>query len=205
MLVCLQAYQQADWFLMAAQGPDSDRRKHLVAVATRLFRDRGFHATGIDTILAESGVAKRTLYLHFRSKDELIVAALAQRDQDWRDWFREAVKKRAVRPNDRLLAVFDALEEWFVRADFHGCMFINAAAEFPRVSSPIHREAIRHKELVREFVVDLAEAAGSRDPGSLADDLCLLMEGAIVQAQTTGSPEPARQARRAAARLLASA
>ncbi|MEJ0001390.1 MAG: helix-turn-helix domain-containing protein [Verrucomicrobiota bacterium] len=127
----------------------------------RLFRDRGFHATGIDAVLAESGVAKRTLYLHFRSKDELILAALAQRDLEWRDWFRKAIARRAETPEKRLLAIYDALEEWFLRPDFHGCMFINAAAEFPQLSSLIHRECSRHKELVREIVADLVEATGA--------------------------------------------
>jgi AcrR family transcriptional regulator len=188
---------------MASKNTESDRQKHLVTTAMRLFRDRGYHATGIDTVLDESGVAKRTLYLHFRSKDELIVAALVQRDQEWRDWFRDAVKKRATRPAERLLALFDALEEWFARADFHGCMFINAAAEFPKVSSPIHREVARHKELVRQFVIDLAEATGVKNPAALADGLCLLMEGAIVLAQITGTTEAAGQARIAAASLLA--
>jgi AcrR family transcriptional regulator len=188
---------------MAAEALGSDRRAHLVSVAVRLFRDCGYHAVGIDKILAESGVAKRTLYLHFRSKDELIVAALAERDQEWREWFRESVKRRSATAEGRLLAVFDALEEWFGRADFNGCMFINAAAEFPKVSSPIHREVARHKGLVREYVVDLAEGAGARDPGALADGICLLMEGAIVMAQVTGSASAARQARGAAGALVA--
>jgi AcrR family transcriptional regulator len=190
---------------MPPKPTESDRRAHLVTTAMRLFRDHGYHAMGIDTILAESGVAKRTLYQHFKSKDELIVAALVQRDQEWRDWFRETIKKKSDDPAKRLLAIFDALQEWFERPDFHGCMFINAAAEFPRVSDPIHRESARHKELVREFVVDLAEAAGANDPELLADGLCILMEGAIVMAQITGTPEPARQARAAAASLLATA
>jgi AcrR family transcriptional regulator len=185
---------------------ESDRRGHLVDVALRLFRDRGYRATGIDTILAESGVAKRTLYAHFRSKDELIVAAMLQRDREWRDWFREAIKKRAQRPADRLLAVFDALEEWFERPDFRGCMFINAAAEFSGVSDPSHREICResqrHYELVRDMLVNLAEDAGAKDPRALADGLSLLMEGAIVTAQITGKPDAARQARAAAASLL---
>jgi AcrR family transcriptional regulator len=183
---------------------DSDRRNHLVSVAMRLFRDRGYHATGIDTVLAESGVAKRTLYLHFAGKDDLIVAVLAQRDQQWREWFREAIKTRATKPADRLLAIFDALEEWFNRSDFHGCMFINAAAEYPRLSSPIHRETQRHKQLVREIVIDLVEAAGTKDPLPLVDGLCLLMEGAIVNAQITGTCEPARQARAVAVKLVSS-
>jgi AcrR family transcriptional regulator len=184
------------------QAHKSDRRQHLVTVAMRLFRDRGFHATGIDAILAESGVAKRTLYLHFRSKDELIVAVLAQRDEAWRDWLRGAIKARTSDPRERLLAIFDALEEWFVRPDFHGCMFTNAAAEFPKVSSTIHREAARHKDLVREFVRDLAEAAKVENAEAVTDALCVLMEGAIVLAQIHGTPAAARQARAAAAELL---
>ena len=187
---------------MAKQAQESDRRRHLVSVAMRLFRDRGFHATGIDAILAESGVAKRTLYLHFRSKDELIVAALAERDERWRDWFRRAIKERTNDPRERLLAIFDALEEWFARPDFHGCMFINAAAEFPKVSNVIHREAARHKDLVREFVLDLAEAAKVEYPEAVTSALCLLMEGAIVLAQIHGDPAAAREARAAAAELL---
>jgi AcrR family transcriptional regulator len=189
---------------MPSETNNSDRCSHLLSVAMRLFRDKGFHATGIDAILAESGVAKRTLYLHFRSKEALIVAVLVERDRQWREWFRHSVARHASSSRNKLLAVFDALEEWFKRPDFHGCMFINAAAEFPRVSDPIHREASRHKQLVREFVIGLIESTAVRDPVSLADGLCLLMEGAIVMAQITGESNHARQARHSAAILVGS-
>jgi AcrR family transcriptional regulator len=184
--------------------PASTPRDLLVETALRLFRDRGFRATGIDLILAESGVAKKTLYRHFGSKDDLIVAALVRRDELWREWFRGAIKARGRSPAERLLAIFEALEEWFARSDFHGCMFINAAAEFPAHEDAIHAEAARHKRLVREIVRDLAEDAGAKDAGALADTLCLLMEGAIVTAQVEGLPA-AQSARTAAAGILRAA
>ena len=120
------------------------RRDHLVQTALRLFMSDGFHATGIDAILAEAGCAKMTLYNHFKSKNELIVAALERRDHAWREWFQEAVERRASSPRDRMLAIFVALEEWY-RQDFRGCAFINASAEYPRRNHPIHRAAARHK------------------------------------------------------------
>ncbi|MDJ0935396.1 MAG: helix-turn-helix domain-containing protein, partial [Kiloniellales bacterium] len=106
------------------------RRDHLVDTAAKLFARHGFHATGIDRILAEAGVAKMTLYKHFRSKDELILAALRRRDEEFRNWFRRRVEARADAPRARLLAVFDVLAEWFEQPDFAGCTFVAAAAEF---------------------------------------------------------------------------
>ena len=87
----------------------SQSRAHLVSVALKLFRQHGFHATGIDKILAESGVAKNTLYRHFKSKDELILASLRQQDEEFRNWLMREVARRdnAI---DRLLAVFDVIE-----------------------------------------------------------------------------------------------
>ncbi len=126
----------------------SPRRDHLVDTALRLFYRDGFHATGIDKILAESGVAKMTLYKHFKSKDELILAAVRRRDEQIRNWLMRAAERRARAPRDRLLALFDALEEWFRSDDFSGCMFINASAEFGRCDDPIHAAAAEHKRLV---------------------------------------------------------
>ena len=119
----------------------ASRRDQLIDTALDLFNRNGYHATGIDRILAEAGVAKMTLYKHFGSKDALIQAALERRDERWRAWFRDAVARRAETPRGRLLAVFDALEEWFVRPDFHGCMFIRAAGEYAALDDPIHANA----------------------------------------------------------------
>lgn len=180
----------------------SAKRDHLVETALKLFGAHGFHATGIDRILAESGVAKMTLYNHFRSKDELILAVLRRRDERFRNWFMRAVEGRAKSPRARLTAIFDVLETWFSEREFHGCLFINATAEFCTESETIRASCEEHKGLMRGYLRKLAAAAGARDPQALAEGINLLIEGAIVTAQCTGNAKPAKQARRAAAILI---
>ena len=132
-------------------------RDRLVSVALQLCRQHGFHATGIDRILAESGVAKNTLYRHFKSKDELILASLRQQDEEFRNWLMREVDRRdnAI---DRLLAVFDVYEQWSRTPVFFGCMFINASAEFSDPNSPIHAFCREHKRLVTMFIGNLLTA-----------------------------------------------
>ncbi len=178
------------------------RRDHLVDTALELFIRDGFHATGIDKILAESGVAKMTLYKHFKSKDELILSALRRRDERFRNWFMRAVESRAQAPRQRLLAIFDALDEWFAGRDFTGCMFINASAEFARPDDPIHAAAAEHLRLVLAYVRELASAAGARDADALAQGIMLLMEGAVVMAHVAGQADAAKRARAAARTLV---
>ena len=138
----------------------SARREHLVETALRLFYENGFHATGIDTILAESGVAKMTLYKYFKGKDDLILAVLELRDRRWMGWFRGELQRRGMTPQQRLLTVFDALGDWFAQDDFRGCMFINAASEYCGLDGRIGERAARHKRMVREEIRRLADEAG---------------------------------------------
>ena len=183
----------------------SNRRDHLVETALKLFCRDGFHATGIDTILADAGVAKMTLYNHFKSKDELILAALRRRDERFRNWFMRAVERRATTPRDRLLAIFDTLDEWLSGPEFSGCMFINAAAEYGRHDSPIHASTAEHKGLVLAYIRELTARAGAREPDRLASGLMLLAEGAIVMAHVACRPDSATEARAAAEVLVAQA
>ena len=178
------------------------RRDHLVDTALTLFQRNGFHATGIDAILAQAGVAKMTLYNHFKSKDELILAALELRDKRFRDWFSAAVEARADTPRGRLLALFGALDEWIGQPGFGGCTFINAAAEYGRSDDPIHRTAAGHKRLMRDYIRAIAAAAGAPDADTLADALAVLVEGAIVLAHVAGRRDAAKIARRAATVLI---
>ncbi len=186
----------------------ASRRDHLVDTAAELFARHGFHATGINRVLKESGVAKMTLYKHFRSKDELILAALRRRDERFRNWFVRTVEELGRTPRERLLALFDALEEWLARPDFAGCTFINASAEFGAPDDPIHAAAAEHKRLVLGYIRGLARAAGASDAEGLARQLMLLTEGAIVIAQVSGSGQgsgelgAAAEARRAAEVLI---
>ena len=180
----------------------SGKRDHLVDSALDLFYRDGFHATGVDKILAKAGVARMTLYNHFKSKDELILATLRRRDEKFRNWFMRAVERSASTPQDRLLSMFDVLEEWFAGTKFSGCMFINAAAEFARPDNPIHMAASEHKFLVLKFVRELSIAAGVPEPEELANELMLLMEGAIVMAYVAGDRKAAARAKTAARKLI---
>ena len=178
------------------------RREELVETALELFQREGFHATGIDRILAAASVAKRTLYHHFRSKDELIIAALRLRDERFRNDFMKRVAGRARAPAEALLAIFDVLAELQKRKEFRGCAFINACAEYGDRDSPIHSLAAEHKRLILAFVRTLAEDAGARDPEGLARQLCILMDGVIVTAQVSGDAQAARSARDVAELLV---
>ena len=183
----------------------SKRRDHLVQTALSLFQRDGFHATGIDRILAESGVAKMTLYKHFKSKDELILAALRRRDEEFRDWFMGTVESHGSTPRERLLAIFDVLDEWSASPQFKGCTFINASSEFGDKDDPVHVTCAEHKRFVLGFVRDLAAAAGAKDPAALAMGLTLLMEGALVMVHVAGQADAARRARSSADVLIAQA
>ncbi len=183
----------------------SSKREHLIETALDLFCRDGFHATGIDKILAESGVAKMTLYKHFKSKDELILAALHRRDETFRNGFMRDIERLGKTPRQRLLAIFDVLEEWIQGRNFTGCTFINASAEFASPDDPIHAAAAEHERLVLAYLVELTTAAEAKDPDALAQGLMLLMEGAIVMAYVAGQNDSAAQAKITAKTLLADA
>lgn len=178
------------------------RRDHLVATAVELFRRNGYHATGIDRILAESGCAKMTLYKHFKSKDELILAALRRQDEQFRNTLMRDVERRASTPRERLLAVFDALGACIAEPDFSGCMFVHAAGEFAAPDDPIHAAAAEHKRLIRGYLTGLAGQAGAHDAAALARSLMLLIEGAVAMAHVAGNETAAADAREAARVLI---
>ncbi len=181
---------------------ESQRRTQLVETALRLFYRHGFHATGIDKLLAEAGIAKMTLYKHFGSKDALILACLAERDRLFRAWFEAEIDRRGKTGRDRVLAVFDILEAWFKSRDFHGCLFINAAAEHAPAEDPVHQAAGAHKREVRRILERVASEAGAKDPSALAGQIHMLMEGATVLAQVAGDTRAAADGRRAAGALI---
>ena len=180
----------------------ASRRDQLVQTAVDLFYSNGYHATGIEKILTTAGVSKPTLYRHFNSKDELIVAALQKWDDESRTWLEEEVDKRATKPRERLLAVFDTYHDWFREEGFQGCMFMNAIVEYPEQDNPIHLAALEHKRFVTGFMRDLLQEDGAADADEMADQLTILLEGAIVTAHANGSSESAPRARRMAEKLL---
>lgn len=181
----------------------SAKREKLIETALELFAKNGFHATGIDTILAHAGVAKKTLYTHFRTKEELILAALRQHDGQFRNHFMKNVDALADTPVDKLLAIFDVTKAWFSQNNFYGCMFINAIGEYSEKDSAIREICKEYKRLMRNYMTDLAEQAGVEKAEELANELSLLLEGAIVTAQVSEiSEQAADTAKRAAKRLI---
>ncbi|ABS27836.1 TetR/AcrR family transcriptional regulator [Anaeromyxobacter sp. Fw109-5] len=160
-------------------------RDRLLDTAGRLFYKHGFRAVGIDRILAESGVAKMTLYRHFASKDELIAAYLERADREFWEW-AESAMAAARTPEARLLALFDALARHTTSAECLGCPFQGAALAFPELEHPGHRRALRNKLAVRDRLASMAKQAGLRSSESLAAQLLLLMDGAWVAARVFG-------------------
>ncbi|MBN67508.1 MAG: TetR family transcriptional regulator [Rickettsiales bacterium] len=181
------------------------KREQIVNTALELFYAQGFHATGVDKIIQTAGVSKKTLYHHFRSKDELVLAALRRRDELFRNWLVRAVQARSKDPRAQLDALFDALGEWFRSKGFSGCMFINASAEFPSHDDPCHIACREHKRMIVDYVRSIAEAAGAKQPERLAEQLNLLMEGAIVEAHVCGQSDAHKKAGEMAQPFIAQA
>lgn len=177
-------------------------RDRIMKAASDLFYREGTQNVGIDRIIAESGVAKMSLYNHFKSKDALIAAWLQQRDANWREWFQQTVEEQAAEPTERLLAIFDALEVWFSQPDFRGCAFINSSVELVDPEHPGYQIAIEHQQAIYDYILQLARAAKMSNPEEVAEQLLLLAEGAIVVAMMRRSPATAERAKTAAAVLI---
>jgi AcrR family transcriptional regulator len=196
-----------DWAMKQSTGDErrATRRRpgaeRLLEAASDLFYREGIRAVGVDTISAEAGVSKRTLYNRFGGKDDLVAEYLRRRDERWRGYLQEQTEG-VVDPREKLLAVFEAYEEWLVGEDLRGCAFANAAAEIPDPNHPARIVAQRHKEGVREQLDALAKEAGYDEPEPLAERLLLLLEGAAATAAMRRSGEPLEVAHSVALELL---
>jgi AcrR family transcriptional regulator len=166
-------------------------RDRLVAAAERLFYSEGIHAVGVDRLCAEAEVSKRSLYQHFSGKDEVVTAMLQA----------QAAKSAAQlepdggSPRERILAVFDALDQAADSPDFRGCPFLGAATELKDRDHPAVRVACEQKAALTEYFAEALRAAGLRDPGLLALQLTLIFDGASAYSMVRGGSTPAtRQA-----------
>ena len=178
-------------------------RERILAAAYELFSTQGIRAVGTEEVLAKAGVAKSTLYRHFPSKDELVLAFLQRREQRWTREFVEAeARRRGSTPRERLLAIFDVFDEWFHRDDFEGCSFVNVLLEMRDLDNPVGKASAAHLEYIRSVVRTLADEAGVRDSETFAHSWHILMKGSIVAAGE-GDLLAARRARAMAEDLLA--
>ncbi len=181
------------------------KREELVSKALAAFYRNGFHATGMDMLVAETGVSKTSMYKHFRTKEDLILAVLRLRDENFRNWLFRRMEELADTPGGQLIALFDALAEWFDEPGFRGCMFVKASSEYQDAAHPIHKQSAEHKRMIEAHISELAGRAGAANPALLARQLSLLKEGAIITAHLGHTDNPASDAKSAAAELVAAA
>jgi len=185
--------------------PDTRRsaRDKILDTAFRLFYARGPRGAGIDTVVAESGVAKTTLYKYFPRKDDLVLAYLDKVDQTWFGQLRAAARAAGDDPRDQMVGLFDALASACRREGYHGCAFINTAAE-SETGSDVHARTVEHKTVVRAWITDLARRAHATDPDLLARQLTVLLDGGLSGGVLDADPATPTAAK-AAARVLVDA
>lgn len=191
---------------MTIAAPATSSRQRLIESAAALFTTHGFQAVGLDLIIGAVGVTKTTFYKHFESKDALILAVLAfQHEVEMQRLIDDLQNLAGQDPRAQILAIFDVLDGWFAQTDFRGCMFLNAATEFPQASDPIHIAAEVHGKALVALVRERAIAAGASAAHAdrFAAQIMVLISGAIVMRQTSHARDAALVARSTAQALLA--
>ena len=178
------------------------KRDELVQKALGAFYRNGFNATGMDMLVKETGISKTSMYKHFRTKEDLILAVLRLRDEHFRNWMYRRMEELASTPRDQLIAMFDALQEWFSEPGYKGCMFIKASSEYQDTSHPIHQQSADHKRMLERHVCELTRKARLSNPEILARQHLLLKEGAIVTAQVSETGRRAAEVAKTAAAAL---
>jgi AcrR family transcriptional regulator len=186
----------------ADHGQVSVARKRILDCASDLFAHRGIHAVGVDELIEKADVARATFYRHFPSKEHLVVAFIAQREQLWlHGWLESEAKARGNTPEEQLLAVFDLLGEWFSQDDFEGDPIINTLLETGTRQPLISAACKAALQSLRWFISGLAEQAGLRDSHEFALSWHVLMNGAILSAEE-GDLDAAKRAQTLARALI---
>jgi AcrR family transcriptional regulator len=182
--------------------PDESARERILRTAYELFSHRGIRAVGTDEVIHRAGVAKATLYRHFATKNDLVLAVLQRREQIWTHGLIEAQSElRGNSPEEQLLAIFDVMHDWFQSRDrYEGCSFINVLLELG-ADHPAGQASITHIDHVRDIVRHRALAAGLTDIEDFASSWHILMKGAIILA-AVGDLDAALRARKMAAALI---
>ncbi|KAA5971471.1 TetR/AcrR family transcriptional regulator [Pantoea sp. M_9] len=176
-------------------------REKILRSAEQLIYQNGIHAMGMELLVKTSGVARKSIYHHFASKEEVASAALSVRDEQWMAWFRSA-SDQGNTPQDRILNMFTALKSWFGSEDFRGCAFINTAGETGNPDDTVRQIAKIHKQKLLDYTLELSKEMNVAHPGALARQLLILIEGAITASYVMGSGSAADDARDIAKMLL---
>lgn len=180
----------------------SQARQKILQTASDLFYQKGIQHVGINEVIANSAVAKRTFYKHFPSKDQLILEVMLYREKQWLQWFESSVEQRGKTAKEKLLATFDVLGEWYAQPDFRGCPFINAVLELANANHPAHHVSVTLREAIRTHIMKLATEAGVGKPEAFSQQYLLLIGGASLMATIEGTPTGADYARQALSVLI---
>ena len=183
--------------------PTMSTREKLIQAGHETFYREGFLAVGLDRLLAEVGCSKQTFYNHFESKDDLIVAVIDEHHRWWSQEIRERIGRVAGGdPRNQILAMIDVMDELLHSPEYRGCIYINAAVEFPQPHHPAHRSARQAKADGVALLEELAEQAGAAEPLALAQEIDMVIEGALITHQVSPDCDVCAVARRVAETIL---
>lgn len=180
----------------------NNMREKILSVATTLFETRGIHASGVDTIIAESGVAKATLYKYFTSKNELIIEYLKEKSNRFYAWINLKLEDTKGDSRSILFQLCDLYEQWVTTPEFNGLPFHIGSVEFPDPTHPVHNYSVVLSNELQQYLSRLADMAGIKDAQTLGQQLTIIFEGgALIERLSPGSGA-AKRARNAAVTLI---
>src|SRR5450830_5913 len=177
-------------------------REKILFTATTLFESRGINASGVDTIIAESGIAKATLYKYFPSKNMLITAYLRGKSDRFYEWLNSNLSFKRANSTDVLIELCELVEQWIMTPEFHGLPFHIASVEFPDPEHPINQYSAVLAVELQGYLSKIAATAGAKDPDALGQQLTILFEGAALVERLSPGLGAAKRAKNAALTLI---
>jgi len=176
--------------------------ERILAIASGLFETRGIQASGVDTIIAEAGIAKATLYKYFPSKNLLITAYLRDKSDKFYDWINTRLASKKADSIEILITLCELVEQWISTPEFHGLPFHIASVEFPDPDHPINQYSAVLAVELQGYLSKIAEVAGAKDPQALGQQLTILFEGAALVERLSPGSGAANRAKNAAITLI---
>lgn len=177
-------------------------REKILATATNLFESRGIQASGVDTIIAEAGIAKATLYKHYPSKNLLVTAYLRDKSDRFYEWLNSRLISKKANSLEILIALCELVEQWIMTPEFHGLPFHIASVEFPDPDHPINQYSAVLAVELQGYLSKIAATAGAKDPEALGQQLTILFEGAALVERLSPGVGAAKRAKNAALTLI---
>ncbi len=177
-------------------------REKILVTASNLFESRGIQASGVDTIIAEAGIAKATLYKHYPSKNLLVTAYLRDKSDRFYDWLNSRLVSKKENSVEILIALCELVEQWIMTPEFHGLPFHIASVEFPDPDHPINQYSAVLAVELQGYLAKIAATAGAKDPEALSQQLTILFEGAALVERLSPGAGAAKRAKNAAITLI---